>query len=84
MHKALLHEKVSSKMLMKFTTFRQFHQHFMSDFCTNILEIKIFQSQTVTIEKLHKKVLYEKVLSKMLMKLTPSPHTKTPKTDRTA
>jgi len=35
------------------TTSCQFHQHFTSSFCADILATKKLQSQTATIEKLH-------------------------------
>jgi hypothetical protein len=48
----------------------QFHQHFLSIFCADNLLHKKIQSQTVIREKLRKALSCEKVLSKMLMKLT--------------
>ncbi len=49
----------------------QFHQHFMSSFCTEIILPKKLQSQTVTREKLRKTLPYKKGSIQMLMKLTP-------------
>jgi len=49
----------------------QFHQHFTSRFCANILAPKKLKSLTVNREKLQKTLLYEKVSSKMLVKMTP-------------
>ncbi len=56
---------------IKCSTSSQFHQHFTSSFCAHILLPKKFQSQIVIREKLHKTLLYEKSLSKMMMKLAP-------------
>jgi len=52
-------------------TSTQFHQHFTSSFCTNILSPKNYKAKTVIKEKLHKALSYEKGTRKMLMKLTP-------------
>jgi len=53
LRKTLAYKKVSSKMLMKSTPVcSQFHQHFISSFCANILLPKKLQSQTVIREKL--------------------------------
>ncbi len=49
-------------------TCNQFHQHFTSSFCVDILSPK---NQTVFREKLRKGLLYEKDAQKMLMTLTP-------------
>jgi len=49
----------------------QFHQHFTGGFCANIIVPKQFQSRTLTREKLYKTLLYNKVVLKMLMKVTP-------------
>jgi len=48
------------------TTRSQFHQHFMCAFLVQ----KFVQSQTLSREKLLKRLLYEKCARKMLMKLT--------------
>ncbi len=52
-------------------TSSQYHLHFMSIFCADILSPKKFQSQYGIREKLHKTLLHEKGTRKMLMKLTP-------------
>jgi len=49
----------------------QFHQHFMSSFCTVILSPKEILSLTVIREKLCKTLLFLKVGPKKLVKLTP-------------
>jgi len=49
----------------------QFHQHFTSSFCANILASKKLQSQTLIREKMRKALLCEIGTRKMLMKLTP-------------
>jgi len=49
----------------------QFHQHFTSSFCAEVLAPKKPQSQTVTREKLCKTLLYLKGARKMSMKLIP-------------
>jgi hypothetical protein len=48
----------------------------MSSFCANNLAPKKLQSQTVIREKLCKALMYEKVTSKMLMKVTPAERVK--------
>jgi len=57
----------------KFVTCNQFHQHFMSNFCTNILLPNNYKSQTVIREMLRKTLMYIKFARLMLMKLTPGP-----------
>jgi len=50
----------------------QFHRHFTSSFCTDILSPKNYKAnQNVSREKLHTVLTYEKGPCKMLMKLTP-------------
>jgi len=48
----------------------QFHQHFTSSFCADILLPKKLQSQNVSREKLRKVLLFKKDMCKMLIKLT--------------
>jgi hypothetical protein len=49
----------------------QFHQHFMSNLCADIIALKNCKTKIVTREKLRKTLLYEKGVCKMLMKLSP-------------
>jgi len=49
----------------------QFHQHFMSSFCANIILPKKSQSQTINKENCRKTLSYKKATRKMLVKLTP-------------
>jgi len=61
-----------TKNVNEIDTCSQFHQHFKSSFCTDILLPKKIQIQTVTREKqLCITLLNEKGVCKMLMKLTP-------------
>ena len=48
----------------------QFHQHFMSRFCTNFLLPKIYKPKPQVQKKLLKRLLYEKAACKLLVKLT--------------
>jgi len=58
-----------SRRRQKVVACSQFHQHFMSSFCANILLLKKLQSQTLIREKLRKALLNKKGARKMLMKL---------------
>jgi hypothetical protein len=63
-------------------TSSQFHQNFMSSFCTDILLPKKLQSQTETREKFEKDFHTKKGESKM-MKLTPLCKFQVPNLQRT-
>jgi len=76
-----LHSKIdkSCKTMFKFViqaalnermTCSQFHRHFTSSFCVNILLPKSHKANLIR-EKLQKALSDKKGLSKMLMKLTP-------------
>ncbi len=54
-----------------FDTCSQLYQHFTCRFCTNIILLIKLHSQTASIEKLCKTLLYEKAVHNMLAKLTP-------------
>ncbi len=49
----------------------QFHQHFMSAFCTNILAPKKVQTLNISTKKLSAKLLYKKAAHIIVVKLTP-------------
>ncbi len=57
-------------MLLGFLIRCQFHQHFMSSFCTKILLPKNYKPSTQTVRK---KLWYEKAACKILLKLTVIP-----------